>query len=672
MEPRKRRRTSAWGGSLAAVVVLVSSSYASAQFSETVEVERPIPATNPLDATAAGSEVLVRDRIVPQTTEQLVQEAAGTRVVGTGAQGTPFCLRIRGAACDQVTVMLDDVPISSPDAGAFDLSLVPLEALDGFEIYRGGAPAWLNDGSVGGVLRLRPRTYEQNEIGARGTFGSFGSWTANAFGAGATEKVEVFATAGAAGARNDYPYLDDNGTRFDPSDDVERDRRNADFLQGFGFGNLSVETSKYSRLKLVFLGLGRERGEPGPGSSPAIQARVNETRLIGSAAWLHEKKGAHPYRVQVAANYDFARDRFNDELGEIGNGGPRRTDDKTHAFFGRVASSVLPVRWFELTTIASARYQVFDPESELSTAPSLASDRVTAAGTVETRFFGQAGKVALELRPSVRLSWTRAEIRQSVLGGVAPPPAPSSDFLPSYRVGTAIAPLEWLAFRGSVSSGYRLPSLLQLFGNRATVVASPDLVPERSLAVDGAVTVRGQQGIWSGYLSAGAFVTWVDDMIRFRRTAQSQIKYENIASGRTRGVEIELRSGVTNHFVLLGDLTWTHASDDATGNQLPGQPKWVAFVQPEAHSGELSKMVSDITGFFRVLYVGKSYADPANLVELVSRTELATGVGVDMFERRLGLSFRVDDLLDVRGQDLLGYPLPGRRYTGRVSFRHGW
>ena len=66
-----------------------------------------------------------------------------------------MCLRIRGAACDQVTVMLDDVPISSPDAGAFDLSLVPLEALVGFEIYRGGTPAWLNDGSVGGVLRLR-------------------------------------------------------------------------------------------------------------------------------------------------------------------------------------------------------------------------------------------------------------------------------------------------------------------------------------------------------------------------------------------------------------------------------------------------------------------------------------------------------------------------------------
>ncbi|UCH30486.1 MAG: TonB-dependent receptor [Myxococcales bacterium] len=653
-------------------VTLAIASPALLQYGATASVKRPIVATNPLDPTAAGSEVEVGDRIVAQTTQQLLQEAAGTRVVGIGAQGTPFCLRIRGAACDQVTVMLDDVPLSSPDAGAFDLSLVPLEALDGFEVYRGGTPAWLNDGSIGGVLRLRPRTYEENEAGARATFGSFGTWTANAFGAAAGDKADFFGTAGGAGARNDYPYLDDGGTALDPTDDVERLRQNADFLQGFGFGNLGVDTSKHSRLKLVFLGLGRERGEPGPGSSPALQARVNETRLIGSASWLQDKGGRNPYRLQVAANYDYGRNRFTDELGEIGNGGATRSDDRTHTIFGRVASSVIAVPWFELTTIASARYQAFDPSDALSTTQSPSSDRVTAAGTLETRFFGKAGDVGLELRPSVRLGWTRVAVRQAQPGSAIPAPPPSSDFLPTFRVGGAIAPLEWLSFRGSVSNGYRLPSLLQLFGNRSTVVGTPGLVPEQSLAVDGAVTARGHKKIWSGYATVGAFATWIDNMIRFRRTAQSQIKYENIASGRNRGVEIELRGGITRHFILHGDVTWTQATDETTGNQLPGQPEWIAFIQPEAHSSTLSKIVSDIMGFFRVLYVGRSYADPANLIVLVARTELAAGVGVEMFESRLGLSFRVDDLADVRGQDLLGFPLPGRRYTGRLTVRHAW
>lgn len=672
MDEVERRKRSLWCGCLAAAIVCVHSSAAFAQYSETATVNRPIPATNPLDATAAGSEVAVGDRIVAQTTDQLLQEAAGTRVVVTGARGTPFCLRIRGNACDQVTVMLDEVPISSPDAGSFDLSLVPLEALDGFEVYRGGTPAWLNNGSVAGVLRLRPRTYETNVVGGRATFGSYGTWTANAFGAAAADKVEFFGTAGAAGANNDYPYLDDGNTPLDPTDDVERLRRNADFLQGFGFGNLGLKTGKHSGLKLVFLGLGRERGEPGPGSSPALQARVNETRLIGTASWLQDKGGKHPYRLQVAANYDYGRNRFTDELEEIGNGGATRSDDKTHTIFGRVASSVVAVPWFELTTIATARYQAFVPFDALATTPSRSSDRVTTAGTVETRFFGDVGRVALELRSSVRLSWTRVEIRDAVPGSAVPSPAPSSDFLPTFRLGVAISPLEWLSFRGSVSSGYKLPSLLQLFGNRATVVGSPNLVPEQSLAVDGAFTARGHRKIWSGYATVGAFFTQIDNMIRFRRTAQSQIKYENIASGRNRGVEIEMRGGITDHFILIGDATWTQAIDETTGNQLPGQPEWVAFIRPEAHSGKLSKVVSDVMGFFRALYVGKSYADPANLVVLVGRIELGAGVGIDMFENRLGLSFRVDDLADVRGQDLLGFPLPGRRYTGRLTVQHAW
>jgi outer membrane receptor protein involved in Fe transport len=557
------RRTKARLCSAAILVVhaVLSASPAPAQFGETAEVTRPIPATNPLDATAAGTEVRVRDRIVPQNTDQLIQESAGTRVVAAGARGTPFCLRIRGAACDQVTVMLDDVPISGPDTGFFDLSLVPLEAIDGFEIYRGGTPAWLNDGSIGGVMRLLPRTYDRNEVGARGTYGSFGTWSANAFGAAATEKVELFATAGAGGARNDFAYLDRNGTLFDPTDDVERTRENADFLQGFGFGNLAVETSPHSQLRLVFLGLGRERGAPGPASSPALQARANQTRLLGSAAWLQAKQGKHPYRLQVVGNYDFGRNRLTDDLGEIGRGGPSRTDDKTHAVFGRVASSVLVVPWLELTTIASARFQLYDPDSELR-AEGRASDRVTVAGTLETRFFGKAGRVALELRPSVRLSWTRVEIREPQLGSAVPLPGPSSDLLPTFRVGAAIGPLQWLAFRGSVANGYRLPSLFQLFGNRFQVESSPNLIPERALSVDGAVTARGAEGIVNGYVSVGAFASWVDNMIRVTRTGGG-IVYQNIDSGRTRGVEIELRGGVTEHFVLLGDLTWTQAVDEA-------------------------------------------------------------------------------------------------------------
>ena len=55
-----------------------------------------------------------------------------------------------------------------------------------------------------------------------------------------------------------------------------------------------------------------------------------------------------------------------------------------------------------------------------------------------------------------------------------------------------------------------------------------------------------------------------------------------------------------------------------------------------------------------------------------ARTTLAVGVGARFFDGGLGLGFRADDLFDVRGQDLLGFPLPGRRYSGRISYEHQW
>lgn len=643
----------------------------SAQYGVTAEVDREVPSANTLDPTASGTEIRVTDRVVQQSLDELLRQSAGTRVVQQGPAGSPFCLRLRGAPCDQSTVLLGDVPISSPDTGAFDLSLIPPVALGEIQVWRGGTPAWLNQGAIGGVLRLIPREYEKNEVGAQASAGSFGSWAADAYGAYAGTKAKFFGTAGGAGARNDYPYLDDNATPIDPTDDVQRRRLNADFTEGRGYAKISAETSDESDFDFTFLGVGRDRGEPGPASSPALDARTRTTRLINSASWLQKGDGAHPYRLQLVANYDFWRNRFSDPNGRIGNTGPRITDDKNHSVFGRAAAIVEVQPWLDLTTVAAARYFLRAPFDELAAVQEPESDRLTFSGTLETNFHGKLGDVLFELRPSVLLTWTRAGLAEIDDFG-AEQRNDSRDFLPTYRVGAAIAPLQWLAFRGSVRSGFRLPTLLELFGNRGVVAANPSLVPERSISYDAAITARGRRGILSGYASLGFFLSNLRDQIRFQRTSQFTLVFENIDSGRTVGIETEVRGGITEHFLLFGELTWTQARDNATGNQLPGQPELVAFVRPEGHSGELSEIVSDLLAFIEVAYIGQSFASAGNLAIIPARTTTSVGLGALLFDSRLGLGFRVDDIFDVRGQDLLGFPIPGRRYSGRLSVRHDW
>ena len=657
----------AWLG----VACAAAASPAGAQYGVTAEVDREIPAANSLDPTASGTEIRITDRMVQQSLTELLRQSAGTRIVQQGPAGSPFCLRLRGAPCEQSTVLLGDVPISNPDTGAFDLSLIPPEALDELQVWRGGTPAWLNQGAIGGVLRLMPRQYKTNEVGARVSAGSFASWRTNAYGAYAGSKVRFFGTAGAAGARNDFPYTDENGTIFDPTDDVERRRENADFLEGLGYASLNADTSDKSTLDVTFLGLGRDRGEPGPASSPVLTAEERTTRLIGSMSWLQQDDGEFPYRFQLLASYDYWQNRFSDPFGRIGTNAPKLTDDRNHSVFGRVAAAVEVFHWLELTTIASARYYFRAPFDELATTQDPDSDRLTFSGTVETNFHAKVGDVLFELRPSVLLTWTRSALREVDDFGAAQSNE-SEDFFPTYRVGGAIAPLTWLSFRGSVSSGFRLPTVLELFGNQGVVVANPSLVPERSLSYDAAVTARGRTGILSGYASVGFFLNNLTDQIRFRRTSQFTIVFENIASGRTLGIEAEVRASLTEHFLLFGELTWTQARDNETGNQLPGQPELVAFVRPEAHSSELSDVVSDLLAFVEVSYIGDFFPSPGNLAVIPGWTTVSVGLGALLFRSHLGLGFRADDVFDARGQDLLGYPLPGRRFSGRVSVRHEW
>ena len=350
--------------------------------------------------------------------------------------------------------------------------------------------------------------------------------------------------------------------------------------------------------------------------------------------------------------------------------GGELSDDRNHSVFGRVASEIEVQRWLALTAIASARYFFRNPEDALANVDERDSDRLTLSGTVETNFHGRIGDVLFELRPSVLLAWTRTSVQFTDLGSQRE--NQSSAFLPTYRVGGAVAPLDWLSFRGSVSSGFRLPDILQLFGNRSTILPNPELLPEESLAYDAGITARGHRRLLSGYVAVGYFLRNVENQIRFRRTSQFTLIAENIDGGRSQGVEVELSGDVSPHFVVTGELTWTQARDDATGNQLPGQPELVAFVRPEGHTRALSESFSDLLVFAEVNHVGQSFADPANLIVIRARTTFAVGIGALFFDGRFGLGFRADDLFDVRGQDLLGFPLPGRRYSGRISYEHQW
>ena len=112
------------------------------------------------------------------------------------------------------------------------------------------------------------------------------------------------------------------------------------------------------------------------------------------------------------------------------------------------------------------------------------------------------------------------------------------------------------------------------------------------------------------------------------------------------------------------------AVDLALERDLPLRPTLAAYARPTLSFGPWGAL-SDVDGFVDVTHVGDSYADPANLVVTPGRTRFGAGVGVGLFRGRIRIDAMIDDVFDARGQDVLGFPLPGRSFFVDLTLRTG-
>jgi vitamin B12 transporter len=653
---------------LSVLLVLVAPVVARAQYAAEAVVEPPVASTNEEDPTASGTTITVDPRmptLAGASVQQVLYEAPGARVVATGPMGQFAGVSLRGAEMNHTTVLLGELPLNGPDAGAFDFSLVPLAHIARVEVYRGGAPVWLGAGAIGGIVRLIPQVGEGAEAGVTTAAGSFGTHATVAHASVGGERISSFASVGVRGTAGNFTFVDDDGRRFEPDASSVVRRRNADAFDGHGLLHLQMDAGG-GKLELAALGLARSMGEPGPAPRPALQAQRHLTRMVGTLGWTREEtSGAHPYRLQIAMGGGHERDQFTDMLGEIGLALPTATDDQRSQVFGRLAGSVQLVPWLDVTLVGTSQRDAYSPHNRAQTTLDADSQRVTSAMGAEVRVHGRVGRTRLELRPSVRLEHSAAQLRGE--RGAQVFDRDVRALLPTARVGVAVAPLPWLTFSGSFASGRRLPSMLELFGNRSTIEANPGLDPERSTGGDLGVVVRGSAGPAAGTAEVRAFKQRIEDLIRFRRTSLATVIAENVGEGRIHGMEAALRGQVGRHLSFVGTAQWLETQDEM-GRAIPLRPRLLGLARPQLHTGPLLGALDDVILSFEATHMGAFPWDPANTSMQPGRTWFTVALRVDALDRALSVSVAVQDLLDAQGSDLLGWPLPGRRFIAQVSY----
>lgn len=642
------------------VAVALAPAAGVAEFEATAAVEAPDPVDHPDDATAAVARIETDDR--PAAVEgvpDLLLEVPGARVLSTGGAGAFSGLSLRGAEADQTRVYLGDLPLDGPDGGAFDLSTLALEAFEAVEVARGPAPAWWSEGAIGGVLRLAPRRDPTPTLTLFG--GSFGhaGIAAAAGAAPAGDDGPALSTAvRVERAENDFPYVDDQLTTLDPGDDVERPRRNADALDATALVHGSAPAGRDGRLEATLVGFVREGGAPGPGGRDTRDARRGVSRVAGSAAYRVDRPDGARWQLALGGGHE--RRRLDDPLGELG--GFTRYDDRLGRAFARAAVSAPAADWLTGTAVATWRW---DGQSS-AVAGVAGGQRHTGAVVTEARLAGEVNGVPVEVRPSLRLEISRTRLDD---------PAPRQEdtrtvVAPTGRLGVAVRPADGWVISASAGTGTRLPSLLELFGDRVLRLGDPGLEPERAVSTDAGVAGRLRAGPVRIRGEIRGFLRLERDAIVYARSTDGWLRPENVGRARVLGLEGRARVGLGDHVVVLGTLTALHAVETGLDAALPYRPPLAGYARAEGRIPGAGPL-DGVRPYVDVAAVGETAVDLAGLATLPARAHLGLGVRVTFLGGRWGLALSVRDLLDRRGPDLVGFPLPGRRFAASVTWRGG-
>lgn len=299
----------------------------------------------------------------------------------------------------------------------------------------------------------------------------------------------------------------------------------------------------------------------------------------------------------------------------------------------------------------------------------------------------------------------------------------------SWRLGGNYALMNTMDIYANVSTGFRAPSINQLFAGTISptgkTASNPDLDPEQSLNME--IGLRGQTN-WHGVLwnyDAAVFQLERDDYImssagQYSLTvAGEQEQYQNIGGMRSRGLELSLNSDPArdvsmniaytylrseftkydNFNLLLGNRYGRYAADCATfnpvtqyciqsmdlaGNWVPRTPKH------HLNASMDYRPVSGLTLTGEMDAYSSYYADETNFIKIDARTVFNAMVRYDTkFDsiKRASFFLRVDNVFEesyfntARGssdgnkdgvfdaEDISIVVNPGRVWTAGVSMQ---
>ncbi len=599
--------------------------------------------------------VLKRDAFEGRVTSvpEVLATATGVQLKQLGGLGSFSTISVRGSSAEQVEIYLDGILLNTAFGGGVNLSNLPLNQIEQIELYRGAAS---EGGGIGGAVHIRTRSArEGRQQSGTASWGSFNTRSMSATTSDRTGAGDYLVTAAYLASDNDFRFLDDNGTPYNPNDDAVTRRVNSDFASGNLLGKWGYRVHRTWKFYVQEHLYWSHKGIPGISSNQSRHARLNTFRsLLEAGMVIPDLKDRFTVRQRII--FSHKGEAFVDRKGEVGIGiqdnryRTRRIEwsGRAQAIINRNHSAGLGI---------SIRKETFRPESRLQDqAAFFESSRWVTEARAGTDWAlpGNRGIVSSSFR--VQHSRSRAFERSPYDFSPLGPETSVHRSLLSSRVGLRldVRPGFWL--KANLGWSARLANFFELFGNRGGVIGNSGLAPESATAWDAGFRAQSKAG---ELLEIAYFEQIYEDLIQFVQTSQGTSRAFNIGRAHVRGLEITAVSPLWKRLSVSGNYTFQRAVDRSNiphhrGRRLPGRPAHETHLRTDLRMGRA-------VTFHEYTFEGGNFLDRANLRPVPARHVHNLGIRVPL-AKRARMTFEAKNLRDTRIADVWGYPLPGRSY----------
>jgi len=544
----------------------------------------------------------------------------GVNLSRQGGPGANADLQIRGARTRYVAIYVDGILVTDPavpttqfdDFGGFTIGNV-----DRVEILKGSQSALYGGTAVGGVIAvstlggaaLGPGTHQEATVegGSYGTYGASYTLTRN------TERGSF--SFGASTARSDGISAADENDGNTEADGFDRTRLTAAASYDL--------TDRVTIGANAFIESGRtEFDEFGPADGTAPFNEVSERDAFGARAFVLYEGAAFDnefnltwYQNDRTSTSDFGASEFRGERLQATNVTSFDISDATRLSLG-LDYRRETARYANLTTGVET-VDIYGAFAEVAWSPSEMLDIIATARIDDHSAFGsfETGRLAFARRT----------------GG-----------------GTT--------FRGAVATGYRAPSIDELYGDYSAFgfTGNPDLEPETSVTAE-----LGADHAFAGGAEVSATLFWgeIDNLVTLTADFST---VENVPGTSTRqGLELSGTLPVGAGADLYGAATLLEARS-ADGTPIPRVPTTDIVL------GGTMSLSERVTGTANARYVAGIF-DGGDY--LPSFTVVNLGAEYQITERATAY-LRIENAFDTQYQTTRGYGTPDRSFFAgvRASF----